>query len=288
MSITHSWNGTVLTITSDAGTSSADLKGDTGCRGPQGPHGVVYDAEGNIVMEGYATEQYVNDLVATIDPNMEGYATEEYVDQQIINVQTGGSIDMSSYATKAYVNKAIKANGNYVETLTQIDLTNDPLKLENYKYIRTSPNLTAASKEDFPFDENTLITVLVQYEDGKYDKITGYPQAGSFEAWDGKTDIAIPNERECVFSGYISGVNISMMTSADGTYMCNFGISTAYEEFYNIYCTKIAVAIGDKAPGVSTIDPYTIPVDGTTITIVDGKLTVIGGTDIASSEEVEY
>ena len=37
--IYHSWNGTVLTITSDSGTSSADLKGDDGCRGPQGPAG---------------------------------------------------------------------------------------------------------------------------------------------------------------------------------------------------------------------------------------------------------
>lgn len=40
--ITHAWNGTVLTITSDSGTSSMDLrgpKGDTGVRGPQGPAG---------------------------------------------------------------------------------------------------------------------------------------------------------------------------------------------------------------------------------------------------------
>ena len=40
--IYHSFNGTVLTITSDSGTSSCDLKGatgDTGIRGPQGPKG---------------------------------------------------------------------------------------------------------------------------------------------------------------------------------------------------------------------------------------------------------
>ena len=37
--IYHSWNGTVLTITSDSGTSSADLKGDMGIRGPQGVAG---------------------------------------------------------------------------------------------------------------------------------------------------------------------------------------------------------------------------------------------------------
>lgn len=42
MGITHEWNGTVLTITSDSGTSSCDLqgeKGDTGVRGPQGVKG---------------------------------------------------------------------------------------------------------------------------------------------------------------------------------------------------------------------------------------------------------
>lgn len=40
--IKHQWNGTVLTITSDSGTSSADLKGakgDTGIRGAQGIQG---------------------------------------------------------------------------------------------------------------------------------------------------------------------------------------------------------------------------------------------------------
>lgn len=43
MGFTHKWNGTVLTITSDSGTSSCDLrgeKGDTGIRGPQGVAGI--------------------------------------------------------------------------------------------------------------------------------------------------------------------------------------------------------------------------------------------------------
>ena len=35
--IFHEWNGTVLTITSDSGTSSMDLKGDKGDMGPRGP-----------------------------------------------------------------------------------------------------------------------------------------------------------------------------------------------------------------------------------------------------------
>ena len=37
--ITHSWNGTVLTVTSDSGTSSADLKGEKGDKGSRGPQG---------------------------------------------------------------------------------------------------------------------------------------------------------------------------------------------------------------------------------------------------------
>lgn len=41
--ITHSFNGTILTITSDSGTSSADLKGTTGDTGPRGPRGLKGD-----------------------------------------------------------------------------------------------------------------------------------------------------------------------------------------------------------------------------------------------------
>ena len=50
MGISHEWNGTVLTITSDSGTSSADLKGekgDTGIRGAQGVAGIITDTTGN-------------------------------------------------------------------------------------------------------------------------------------------------------------------------------------------------------------------------------------------------
>lgn len=38
--ISHSWNGTVLTITSDSGTSSCDLKGEKGDDGVRGAQGI--------------------------------------------------------------------------------------------------------------------------------------------------------------------------------------------------------------------------------------------------------
>ena len=43
ISVTHSWNGTVLTITSASGTSSSDLKGPQGIQGPKGEQGVKGD-----------------------------------------------------------------------------------------------------------------------------------------------------------------------------------------------------------------------------------------------------
>lgn len=81
--IYHEWNGTILTITSDSGTSSADLKGDTGPRGPQGTSGVA---------------------------NMVGYATEEYVQVKITEAQLNDSdVDLSAYYTKTEVDTAIQA-----------------------------------------------------------------------------------------------------------------------------------------------------------------------------------
>lgn len=54
--ITHKWNGTVLTITSDSGTSSADLKGEKGDDGARGAQGSVCDVA--------VMANYVKDYVA--------------------------------------------------------------------------------------------------------------------------------------------------------------------------------------------------------------------------------
>lgn len=64
--ITHSWNGTVLTITSDSGTSSADLagaKGDTGIRGPQGIAGEKGADGAGTDLSNYYTKEEVDALI---------------------------------------------------------------------------------------------------------------------------------------------------------------------------------------------------------------------------------
>ena len=57
VSCTHSWNGTVLSVTSASGTSSADLvgpqgpKGDTGATGPAGADGTTFEPQSPLSLE---------------------------------------------------------------------------------------------------------------------------------------------------------------------------------------------------------------------------------------------
>ena len=90
--IFHEWNGTVLTITSDSGTSSADLKGvgEMGPRGPQGPAGVSVGEGGNVDVD--LSNYYTKD---------ETYSKTE-VNNKIAEAQLGGEggdIDLSGYRT---------------------------------------------------------------------------------------------------------------------------------------------------------------------------------------------
>lgn len=64
--IYHSWNGTVLTITSDSGTNSMNLKGDDGCRGPQGPAGGAIN-DVSLIDKTLTIENYAADAKAVGD-----------------------------------------------------------------------------------------------------------------------------------------------------------------------------------------------------------------------------
>lgn len=133
--IKHSWNGTVLTITSDSGTSSCDLKGrqgDDGIRGPQGPAGIVVDADGQLIFEGIATEQYVDDKIANIEisgtVDLSNYYTKAEIDATLENFETTGTpVDLTNYATKDYVGAKI-AEAQLGGSGSNIDLTAYALK----------------------------------------------------------------------------------------------------------------------------------------------------------------
>lgn len=97
--IYHEWNGTVLTITSDSGTSSADLqgaKGDMGVRGAQGVAGVSMGGA-SVDLSNYYTKEEVDEEIfkARQETNtytefevkdaLENYYTKEEVDKLIVS-----------------------------------------------------------------------------------------------------------------------------------------------------------------------------------------------------------
>ena len=117
--ITHSWNGTVLTVTSDSGTSSADLAGTMGPRGPQGPAGVIINGSGTIDMSGYATEKWVNDKIAEVNSgaaiDLTDYYTKSEIDVLLEDLEV--DVDLTGYATTGDVAQAVsdKATETYVD-----------------------------------------------------------------------------------------------------------------------------------------------------------------------------
>lgn len=78
MPITHKWNGTVLTITSDSGTSSADLKGqkgDDGARGPQGQAGSTI-AENTQKLDGKDAKYYIQPYNQMDNSNFKNFISQ--------------------------------------------------------------------------------------------------------------------------------------------------------------------------------------------------------------------
>jgi len=127
--INHQWNGSILTVISDSGASSADLRGprgETGPRGPQGPAGVIYDENGNLAIDlsPYAIKDQVDEMFETYTPDLTEYATKPYVVETVLNNRQ----DMSDYATRAEMKTEIakaQLEGAGVDTsgfLTQEDL----------------------------------------------------------------------------------------------------------------------------------------------------------------------
>ena len=148
MGISHSWNGTILTITSDSGTSSADLKGDMGIRGPQGPAGVVIGGDGgevNVDLTNYYTKEETDNAISVAieeipEVDLSNYATKTYVTEEVAKAATSGQVDLSSYATKTYVTEQIEAI-DFPET----DLSNYYTKAQTNSAIST-----AIGNIDFP------------------------------------------------------------------------------------------------------------------------------------------
>lgn len=139
--IEHYWNGTILTVISDSGTSSCDLageKGDTGPRGPQGPAGLSGSIgpqgdtgpQGEIGPMGEVDYSRLEEYLPLMGGKMSGAidmannrlgnvgepekssdaVSKKYVDEKIAEAVSSGEVDLSGYATKDYVDTQIAVN----------------------------------------------------------------------------------------------------------------------------------------------------------------------------------
>ena len=102
--IYHEWNGTTLTITSDSGTSSVDLKGEMGVRGPQGVAGRFTSITGEEILAYVSTQE---EITATHDEIKTAYIETLYE----------------------------KLRAQYPDEVKRIDYTSDDGTFTNFSYL---------------------------------------------------------------------------------------------------------------------------------------------------------
>ena len=274
--IKHAWSGTVLTVTSDSGTSSSNLKGekgDMGPRGPQGPCGVIYTEDGIVLADNLATTDYVDTLIENIqvDVDLTGYATEQYVTEKIIEVNTGGSISLDGYATELYVRDSIKNIGKPQYLYEEIGLTHVYQEGTSVKYL----NIPKAAI-NFDTSGATQYTFRFIFSDG-YEQImtTGFKKLSS-TMFQNNVDYSATTER----------IGSLMLTTSNEI---NYGLGLVPGSngnyFPGDFLTSIFINYADADLQYTQINAQAIPVDGVTIQINSkGKLYAVGS---GSGEEVD-
>ena len=324
--ITHEWSGSILTVVSDSGASSADLKGpkgDTGPRGPQGPAGIIYDAAGKVVVDlgPYATMEYVDAAVDSVEVDMSPYptkaevsntyATKNYVSTEIAKAQLeGAGVDTSGFVTKddlgdlAVDNKTIiKGTDGTLRTAVGGYLQEGSVfyKATSLYYIPKHWMSSGSTPTEGP-----LCNIGTAFVEGTYHIIVTF-EDGFVE----ERDIAITDEDgdgTFVWNEYANGGQPQRLSMFSGTSTGNIYIQTD-----SVDCVIVGIEInrGSCVP----MDAIFIPVDGSTIYVNDdGKLACAisigedgtldlsnyytkaeidaliasGGANLPSSEEVSY
>lgn len=297
--IEHVWDGSILTVTSDSGTSSSDLKGpkgDVGPRGPQGAPGVIYDAAGKLVLDlsPYVTQEELEAAVSSVEPDMSDYASKTYVSTEIAKAQMeGAGVDTSGFLTKEDVeslevnidNKTIIKNadgtirtalGGYANNGGGVDY-----KLNGITYTPSGP-------------WNNYVRVPV----GRISKdwVAGclYHITMTFKDGDVVTFDAMFELKEAVYAGEID--YLSMVSEYKNEFLAKVNTSHGIVDFY-VGPTNWATSFGGgdfaygirgdedgdgvcadkhiltditiKADDYVTIDGHYIPVDGNTIYVND-------------------
>ena len=300
--IKHEWNGTVLTVTSDTGTSSSDLqgpRGPQGVRGPQGPSGVIYDEYDRIIvdLEPYYMKDEVDGL---IDGLADEYATQNFVITEVAKAQMeGASIDTSGFATKDDLknyatNSALAAKTTLVDDFTIQRRTDGTIYttigggILNTALASKFPNtntdganynsgtITLRSSDNNLVTGTDVLGFKIVFEDGTVDTLVGY--APNVTLYDDSTWTFQPHAKNCTYVDSMSYYSWSN-GSARGQ---SFSIKFSNAEYKQLVIKEISIGLN----GVPTSNEYVpidanfIPVDGISIVVADGKLSALAGGSI--------
>lgn len=319
--IKHQWNGSVLTVISDSGATSADLKGpkgDTGPRGPQGPGGVIYNEQGELVLDlsKYYSRSEVDDLLEDVEVDLSDYATQAYVTESIVNhmiaddvanktyVDTeiaraqmeGAGIDTSNFITKENIN--IYAPPTPVDNATIIKAEDGTISTSIGGYVTLATNvayhaLPASADNTFTITpeirdlikggEDKRIFVQINFSDGK---VESYITHTTIKEVSGMTmyRLVAPTTQSLYTTDIYTMSGYGVVWFNDSDYLPT-GV-TATDIYIKEYVDNMTIK-GDYF--YLPINPYVIPVDGKTIIInQEGKLEAVGGAALESSEEVLY
>ena len=295
--ITHYWNGSILTVTSDSGTSSANLSGPTGCRGPQGRPGVVYDEEGNLIIGDVPSGAEVDELAARvgsleqkideggINVDLTGYATENYVDVAIAKAQLeGAEVDLSGFVTQDELEDAI----------SEVSSSTNNVSVDGITILQRNDG-TIYTALGGGLQEGTVSHIARNLNYVPRNWVSGSPEVSAGAL----TNIGKPF-REGVYhikvtfsDGYIEERDIDLVESRDGLFAWDGGqperlsyfvgasrAATFFDDLKSgdvcvmtdgIICTITEISIVRE--GVNYIDANFIPIDGSTIYVNDaGKL----------------
>lgn len=246
ISVTHSWNGTTLTVTSASGTTSADLKGEkgdtgekgdkgeqgpvgeTGEAGPQGPQGETgpQGPKGDDGTDYVLTEADKEEIAGIVEENVA-------VDIPTKTSQLENDSDLA-YKTDIPTNTSDLTNDSGFITKAVSDLANYYLKSETYSRDELDNKLSAIPKFSIAVvtslptsnisettvyligsgeEENNLYTEYI-YVNGHWEYLG--KQTVDLTGYALKTDIPVKISELTNDAGYITGITSEMVKSALG------------------------------------------------------------------------
>lgn len=199
VSVTHSWNNTILTITSASGTSSSDLKGDKGDIGERG-------AAGTVIQSTEPTEEGTVIWINTDDdaPVFSGSYNDLKDRPGIANANQLGLVKIGE-------NLNIDENG-VLSATGQISLEETDPTVPNWAKQSTKPKYTASEVGALP---DTTVIPTVPKNVSAFDNDVGYlTQHQDLSSYAKKSEIPTKTSQLTNDSGFLTSVPSNYATKA--------------------------------------------------------------------------